>query len=399
MLSSASPALHARLLLLERFMPLPLVEAGHVAAALAGLLLLVLARGLAAGIARRSATLSCCCSPQVARSSKGWTGKKPSCSAGSRSRPGRRRRCSTATVAATGSRVRTSPLRSAPSRLFLAFGSLSHRVSASDAGALVGRSAIACRRARFMRTAASMLWRARRAASLYVLMRPPVRFEPPDERDDRPRARLHARIGSGTNPLMVAIGDKAVFVDGDARILSLSHHRSVPRGVFGSGRAVARRARRVPRRALRLRGRARSPAGVLSDVARLDPAAARPRLRLLQARRGGAGATRARHARRACRQDEAADPAASANATASRFGSSRRRDRDSVLDELRGDLGRLAAGEGGRRAAVLDRRTSIDDYIRALSVRGRRGMHGSRAASWRLPICSRVRGARSCRST
>src|SRR6185295_16016961 len=49
MLSSASPALYARLPLLERFIPLPLVEAGHVAAALAGLLLLVLARGLGRG--------------------------------------------------------------------------------------------------------------------------------------------------------------------------------------------------------------------------------------------------------------------------------------------------------------------------------------------------------------
>src|SRR5262249_35132899 len=49
MLSSASPALYARLPLLERFIPLPLVETGHVAAALAGLLLLVLARGLGRG--------------------------------------------------------------------------------------------------------------------------------------------------------------------------------------------------------------------------------------------------------------------------------------------------------------------------------------------------------------
>ena len=49
MVSSASPALYARLPLLERFIPLPLVEAGHFAAAMAGLLLLVLARGLARG--------------------------------------------------------------------------------------------------------------------------------------------------------------------------------------------------------------------------------------------------------------------------------------------------------------------------------------------------------------
>ena len=49
MASSASPALYARLPLLEQFIPLPLVEAGHLAAAMAGLLLLVLARGLARG--------------------------------------------------------------------------------------------------------------------------------------------------------------------------------------------------------------------------------------------------------------------------------------------------------------------------------------------------------------
>jgi lysylphosphatidylglycerol synthetase-like protein (DUF2156 family) len=42
-------ALYARLPLLERFIPLPLVETGHVAAALAGLLLLTLARGLGRG--------------------------------------------------------------------------------------------------------------------------------------------------------------------------------------------------------------------------------------------------------------------------------------------------------------------------------------------------------------
>jgi len=49
MVSRASPALYARLPLLERFVPLPLVEAGHFAAAMAGLLLLVLARGLSRG--------------------------------------------------------------------------------------------------------------------------------------------------------------------------------------------------------------------------------------------------------------------------------------------------------------------------------------------------------------
>ena len=36
-LSSASPALHARVVLMEQYLPLPLVEFGQLAAALAGL--------------------------------------------------------------------------------------------------------------------------------------------------------------------------------------------------------------------------------------------------------------------------------------------------------------------------------------------------------------------------
>jgi phosphatidylglycerol lysyltransferase len=48
-ISSAIPTIRARVSLLEQFVPLPLVELGHVAAALGGLLLLALARGLARG--------------------------------------------------------------------------------------------------------------------------------------------------------------------------------------------------------------------------------------------------------------------------------------------------------------------------------------------------------------
>ncbi len=49
LLSTASPALHARLLLARQAIPLPLVEASTITAALTGLLLLVLARGLNRG--------------------------------------------------------------------------------------------------------------------------------------------------------------------------------------------------------------------------------------------------------------------------------------------------------------------------------------------------------------
>src|SRR5262249_32482459 len=49
LISTASPALYPRLETLQKIVPLPIVEVSHVAAALTGVLLLVLARGLAKG--------------------------------------------------------------------------------------------------------------------------------------------------------------------------------------------------------------------------------------------------------------------------------------------------------------------------------------------------------------
>src|SRR5439155_13809491 len=49
MLSSASPAAPGRLALLRHFVPLSLVEVGEISAALGGLVLLIMARGLARG--------------------------------------------------------------------------------------------------------------------------------------------------------------------------------------------------------------------------------------------------------------------------------------------------------------------------------------------------------------
>jgi phosphatidylglycerol lysyltransferase len=49
LLSTSTRALSPRLDMLEKVVPLPIVEVSHVAAALTGVLLLVLARGLAKG--------------------------------------------------------------------------------------------------------------------------------------------------------------------------------------------------------------------------------------------------------------------------------------------------------------------------------------------------------------
>jgi phosphatidylglycerol lysyltransferase len=53
------------------------------------------------------------------------------------------------------------------------------------------------------------------AASLYVLLRTPVTFAPPSEEAIDRALAAHAAFGSGTTPLMVAVGDKSVFFEPD----------------------------------------------------------------------------------------------------------------------------------------------------------------------------------------
>ncbi len=212
-LSSASPALHARLILLEQYVPLPLVEAGQLAAALAGLLLLVLARGLARGY--RSAfklTLALLLLAGFASLLKGLDWEEAvilgaiGAAAWSQSALFDR--------ASGGDWLEWADLGLAFAALllFVIFGTFSHHIGAA---AFARWTSIGYRlqAARFLRTAASMLF-AVGAAALYVLIRTPVRFEPPDEDDIRRALQAHAAYGSGTTPMMVAVGDKSVFFDG-----------------------------------------------------------------------------------------------------------------------------------------------------------------------------------------
>ena len=215
MLSSASPALYARLPLLERFIPLPLVEAGHVAAALAGLLLLVLARGLARGYrAAFRVTLVLLAVAGCGAILKGLDWEEAVVLGG----------LGMATWSQSALFDRPShgdPWIEGPDlmiaftalALFVVFGSLSHRLSTE---ALARWTSIGYRlqAPRFLRTAASMAL-AVSAGSMYLLIRSPVRFHRLPEPEIAQTLRLHARIGTTTNPLMVATGDKAVFVDGE----------------------------------------------------------------------------------------------------------------------------------------------------------------------------------------
>lgn len=214
MVSSATPALYARLPAVERFVPLPLVEAGHVAAALAGLLLLVLARGLARGYrAALRSTLLLLFIAALAAILKGLDWEEA--------------------VVLSGLGIATwsqSALFTRPSRgdwlegsdlvlafaalaLFLTLGTFAHRVSATtfERWTHVGYRLQA---SRFLRTAASMAL-AVSAGTLYLVLRTPVRFSGlSDDEIDR-TLRLHGEFGSGTTPLLVATGDKSVFRNDD----------------------------------------------------------------------------------------------------------------------------------------------------------------------------------------
>jgi phosphatidylglycerol lysyltransferase len=212
-LSSASPALHARLVLLEHYVPLPLVEAGQLAAAFAGLLLLVLARGLARGY--RSAfklTIALLMLAGFASLLKGLDWEEAvvigtiGIAAWSQSALFDR--------ASSGDWLEWADLGVAFAALllFVIFGTFSHHIGAA---ALERWTSIGYRlqAARFVRTAASMLL-AVTAAALYVVIRTPVRFESPDDDDIQRALHMHATFGTGTTPMMVAVGDKSVFFDG-----------------------------------------------------------------------------------------------------------------------------------------------------------------------------------------
>ena len=213
-LSSASPALHARLVALERMVPLPLVEAGQMTAAVAGLLLLALARGLARGYAAAfKSTMVLLLLAGFASLLKGldWeeavtlgtVGIAAWSQAGLFTRPSQ------------GDWVEWTDLGLgfAALLLFLAFGTFTHHLGAA---ALERWSTFGYHHqaARFLRTGASMTL-ALLAVSLYVLFRTPVRFERPTEDDIGRALEANRAYGTGTTPMMVAVGDKSVFFDRD----------------------------------------------------------------------------------------------------------------------------------------------------------------------------------------
>lgn len=213
-LSSASPTLHARVRALEQVIPLPLVEFGQVTAALAGLVLVVLARGLARGY--RTALCGAVVVLAIAGLSailKGLDWEEATILG------------SLAALAVTQSSLfrrstrgdwlegRDVLLAFGALVLFVLVGVVAHRINADT---LARWSSIGYRLegARFVRTVASLLL-AVLAAGLYVRMRARVDFVRPQDAEIERALAMHAAWGAHTNPLMVTTGDKAIFFDGD----------------------------------------------------------------------------------------------------------------------------------------------------------------------------------------
>ena len=211
LISSASPALQARLPLTRQFVPLMIVEASVITAAFAGLLLIVLARGLARGY--RAAfrgtmillTLGC-----VAAVLKGLDWEEASIllllALAARSQSGLFDRPSRGRWLDTSDLV----LAFGALSLFIVFGTFSFHVSTAtlERWTAIGYHLQATR---FVRAAAAMAL-ALAAATAYVMMRTPRRFERLSEAEIERTLSLHSRIGTTTNPLLVATGDKEVFI-------------------------------------------------------------------------------------------------------------------------------------------------------------------------------------------
>ena len=214
LLSSASPALQARLPITQRFVPLALVEASVMTAAFAGLLLVVLARGLARGYraAFRSTmillTLGC-----VAAIMKGLDWEEASIllvlalAARSQSslfdRPSRGRWLDTSDLV----------LGFTALALFVVFGTFSFHINevTLQRWTHIGYHLQATR---FVRAALALTF-ALAASTAWVLMRTPRRFTHLPAEDIAGTLALHNRIGRTTNPMLVATGDKEAFIAGE----------------------------------------------------------------------------------------------------------------------------------------------------------------------------------------
>jgi phosphatidylglycerol lysyltransferase len=211
--SVASPTLHDRARVLRDLVPLPLVEIGNIGAAAAGLLLLVLARGLARGyLVALRATMLLLALAGAGALVKGLDWEEAAIMALLAAAAWSQSSLFTRRSRGTWLERRDVAVAAGALIAFVLFGAFAHRITAV-ALQRWWRVGYAAESSRFVRTAA-VLAIGVAATALYVVLRVPVRFaRPPDERIERALA-LHARYGGGTAALTVANGDKEIcFLD------------------------------------------------------------------------------------------------------------------------------------------------------------------------------------------
>jgi phosphatidylglycerol lysyltransferase len=214
MLSSASPALHARLLALERVVPLPLVEFGQLVAATTGLLLIALALKLARGYrAAFRATMVLLGVGAISTLLKGFDWEEAIVLTG------------LAVAAASHAWLfdRESQgdwiegpdvaIGAAAVAAFFIFGILSHRAGAGGFARLM-ELGYTLEGSRFARSVITLTL-AVLASAIYVTFRAPATFRRPADADVNHALELHASIGGSSTPLMLANGDKSIFLDAD----------------------------------------------------------------------------------------------------------------------------------------------------------------------------------------
>ena len=285
LLSTATRSLDPRLALLEQVVPLPIVEVSHVAAALTGVMLLILARGLAKGYrAALGATIIVLILAAVSAVLKGLDYEEALILGGLAIAAWSQAPLFDRTAGGEWFTGRDAAVAAVALFLFLGFGAFSFRVTPQrlERAKYFGYR---FERARYLRTAGTLAI-AVSAGALYLLLRVHVRFTRLGKDEIDRTLELHAAIGHGTSGLMVANGDKAVFRFGER---GYCLYRTIgPYLVVFSDPVVATADERedLLTALFAFADGDRSASALLSDLARVDSAAARSGIRVLQARRG-----------------------------------------------------------------------------------------------------------------
>ena len=210
LISSATPGLTHRMRILEEVVPLAVLETSHVASALFGLFLFVLARGLMKGYRNAyRTTLALLIAGAAGSILKGLDYEEATIF------------ILTAALLWTHARLFSLPSRTggtaiailAPIALavffFAAAGIASYHTNqySNDLWITFRHSAEA---ARFLRTLGILLLFGLLVA-VYLIMRIPQRFVPPSQEDIDRALSIHERLGKGTSAQLAATGDKSIL--------------------------------------------------------------------------------------------------------------------------------------------------------------------------------------------